>query len=152
MTRERIAALLEKYWQADTTVEEEKELAEYFRGSGVPPEWEPYREIFSFFALEAQVKPGEFLVDKIMERVRPPRYTGWWAAAAVLILGLGLFLVFRPAPVRDMPPVAKHAAQPARDVAIKDTYEDPQQALAAVKKALFTASEKMNKGRKIVAN
>jgi len=29
---------------------------------------------------------------------------------------------------------------------IKDTYDDPQQALAAVQKALLTASAKMNKG------
>lgn len=122
--------LLEKYWQAETTVEEEKMLAEYFRGADVPLEWESYRDIFSFYAQEAEVKPGKELEERIMERVRPrPRLgAAWWGAAAVIVLGLGLSLYQRDKPT------------------MKDTYSDPQQALAAVQKALLIASKNMNKG------
>jgi len=132
MERQRIAALLEKYWQAETTVEEERELAEYFRGSGVPPEWESYREIFSFFEQEAQVQPGEHLEERIMQRIspRPQQRTAWWAAAAAILLVTTLIQLFQPAP----------------KAAVADTYDDPQQALAAVRKALFTVSKKMNEG------
>ena len=125
MEKERIAGLLEKYWQADTTVEEEKILAEYFRGPDIPPEWEPYRDIFTFYEEERQIKMPSGIVIP-----RPVHRMAWWAAAAVIILGLGLSLFFREAP----PP------------GMKDTYDDPQQALAAVQKALFTASKKINKG------
>jgi len=140
MKRERIAALLEKYWQAETTVEEERELAEYFRGPGVPPEWESYREVFSFFAQEAQVQPGEYLEERIMQHIHPrPRLrVAWWAAAAVIVLMLGVEPLFRPAPEK------QHLVQSASIVT--DTYDDPQQALAAVQKALFTVSKNMNKG------
>jgi hypothetical protein len=132
MEQERIAQLLEKYWQAETTVEEEKMLAEYFRGTDLPSEWEPYREIFSWYEEEKQVKPGEGLEKRIMEQLRPrPRLHGaWWAAAAVIIVGLGVSLL-----VREAPPAG-----------VKDTYNDPQQALAAVQKALLVASRNMNKG------
>jgi hypothetical protein len=140
MKRERIAALLEKYWQAETTVEEERILAEYFRSPDVPPEWESHRELFSFFSQEAQVRPGKDLEEKIMQHIRPRLHLPWWAAAAVIILLLGLLPLLQPETIRDIPPVGQKA------FAMADTYDDPQQALAAVQKALFTVSKKMNKG------
>ena len=158
MERESIAALLERYWQAETTVEEERTLAAYFRGhNDVPPEWEPYREIFSFFAEEAEVRPGRDLEEKILEHIRPlpamrsahirPRLrVAWWAAAAVIILVAGLVPLLQPAPEPAALPIAQYAARSQKDVPVKDTYDDPQQALAAVQRALFKASSKMNKG------
>jgi len=128
--------LLEKYWQAETTVEEEKILAEYFHGPGVPPEWASYREIFSFFEKEAQVKPGPGVEERIMRHIRPQRNMAWWAAAAVIMLVWALVPLLQP----EKKPVAQ------KQVVAEDTYDDPQQALAAVQKALFTVSEKMNKG------
>ncbi|MBN9384368.1 MAG: hypothetical protein J0H74_26685 [Chitinophagaceae bacterium] len=136
--QERITVLLEKYWQAETTVEEEKELAEYFRGPGVPPEWESYRELFSFFEEKAQIKPSPELEGRIMESIRPRHHMVWWAAAAAIVLMLGLEPLFRHAPER------VHVEQPG--LVMTDTYDDPEQALAAVQKALFTVSKKMNKG------
>jgi hypothetical protein len=158
MKRESIAALLERYWRAETTVEEERALAAYFRGDDdVPPEWEPYREIFSFYAEEAEVKAGRDLEERILEHVRPlpampPAHArtrlriAWWAAAAVIILVAGLVPLLQPAPEPAAPPIAQYAARSQKDVPIKDTYDDPQQALAAVRSALFKASSKMNKG------
>ena len=139
MEREQVAQLLEKYWQVETTVEEEKMLAEYFRGTDVPLEWAPYRDIFSFYEQEMDVKPGEGLEERIMEQVRPrPRVRGaWWSAAAVILLLLGLEPLFRA-------PEEKRVEQ--RVAVMKDTYDDPQEALAAVQKALLVASRNMNKG------
>ncbi|MDO6430502.1 hypothetical protein Q4E93_07890 [Flavitalea sp. BT771] len=156
MERESIAALLERYWQAETTVEEEKTLAAYFRGGNdIPPEWEPYRGIFSFFAEEAEVRAGQDLEEKILEHIRPLPAVGpartrlrfaWWAAAAVIILVAGLVPLLQPAPEPAVPSVAQYASRTLNDASIKDTYDDPQQALAAVQRALFKASVKMNKG------
>lgn len=141
MERERIAALLEKYWQADTTVEEERELAEYFRGPDVPAEWESHRQLFAFFEQGAEMLPGPELEKRILDGIRPRRHTAWWwAAAAAILLMLGIGPLFRQAPEKT--PVA--SVQSAS--MIKDTYDDPEQALAAVRKALLTASKKMNKG------
>jgi len=152
MEREQVARLLEKYWQVETTVEEEKMLAEYFRGVDVPPEWETYRDIFSFYEQEREVKPGEELEERIMERVRSrPRLRGaWWGAAACIVLGLGLSLYQgeggKPVAYQGDKPRAYQADQPIAKNVYKDTYDDPQQALAAVQKALLVASRNMNKG------
>ena len=139
MEREQVAQLLEKYWQVETTVGEERMLAEYFRGTDVPLEWETYREVFSFYEQERGVRPGEGLEERIMEQVRPrPRLRhAWWAAAACIILLLGLEPLLR---VTEERPVGQRMA------IVKDTYDDPRQALAAVQKALLVASRNMNKG------
>jgi hypothetical protein len=139
MEREQVAQLLEKYWQAETTVEEERMLTEYFRGTDVPLEWELYREIFSFYEHEREVKPSAGLEERIMEQVRPrPRMRGaWWWAAAVIVLLLSLEPLLR---------VPEKRTVEQRVAVVKDTYDDPQQALAAVQKALLIASRNMNKG------
>ena len=204
MEQARVATLLEKYWQAETTVEEERQLADYFRQSSIPPEWEPLRNVFAFFEAEAQVTPGKEFEEKLMARIRqigdadadqpadadlpaginqpagtnqpaspdlsastgstrglftpapstPIRFfsrrTPWWAAAAVIILSLGISRLLGPGPVvTPAHPIAKAApAVPATQAAtIKDTYEDPHQALAAIQKALHRASAKMNQGK-----
>jgi len=139
MNRERIAALLEKYWQAETTVEEERALAEYFRGPDVPPEWESCRQLFTFFEQHTEMSPRPELEARIMDSIRPRRRMAWWAAAAAILLMLGIAPLFRQAPEKT-PPVVQSASM------IKDTYDDPGQALAAVRKALLTMSKKMNKG------
>ena len=192
-----IKALLEKYWSADSTVEEEQLLAAYFRQPVIAPELEPYRDLFAWFGEEAALTPAKGLEEKIWESIRQadnaqltvpgqappdklsaeraafanpgtpasapvrPLYgkTSWMAAAALILLTLGVFLIAPPAKNGESStgvPVAK-SDSPARDTRkigiladnIQDTYDDPQQALAAIRKALLTASVKMNRGKNI---
>ena len=175
MEQPMIAALLEKYWRAETTIEEEKQLAEYFTQPDIPAQWEPLRNVFAYFEEEAKVTPGEDFEARLLERilqveahkpahapVRPLlNRNPWWAAAAVIILALGLSRLIGPAQTgspgqgslaqsRDSAPAKESAATAYNDAAtIKDTYEDPQQALAAIRHALGTASAKMNSGKSI---
>jgi hypothetical protein len=142
-----IKALLEKYWMVETSVEEEAQLKAYFRGPEVAPDLEPYRALFS--EIDQALMPTSALSDeRIMERigaaggsVRPLYRKGWWyAAAAVLVISLGIGLGRNePAPL--VPAVAAST--------VKDTYDDPAKALAAVQKALRTVSVRMNKGKEI---
>jgi hypothetical protein len=181
-----VKALLEKYFLAETTVEEEKTLAAYFSGPDIDPGLEPFRELFAYFEEEAKVTPGEDFESRILERIHradaeaaatpaaaPPAagpaapivaipsvqtLRRWWnpayAAAAAVILSIGLFLMYQPS--RSVGPVTgpdvtaeSPAVQAQSDVAIKDTYDDPQQALAAIRRALLVASTRMNQGRNI---
>ena len=105
-----IKALLEKYWLAETTVEEEKTLAAYFRGPGVDPGLEPFRDLFAYFAeeakIEAAITPGPGFEDRILERITRAEaapvisYRRWlnpaYAAAAAVILSIGLFIMYQP--------------------------------------------------------
>ena len=79
-SQHQIKALLDKFMDGQTTVEEEALLAEYFRSSDVPAEWEDYRLMFSYFdhSMEGDLVP--------MEQPRPTltRLIGrrWWGIAA----------------------------------------------------------------------
>ncbi|MBS1663493.1 MAG: hypothetical protein JST68_20795 [Bacteroidetes bacterium] len=138
MEHERIKLLLEKYWAAETSLEEEGEIALYFREGDVAPELEGFRAFFDYIEEENRVSIGDDFEKKILERLSPVRRFNFGlvaAAAALLICVSSLFLVVeKPAP----PVVAI--------VEVRDTYDDPEKALAAVRKALLVASRHMNEG------
>ena len=79
-SQHQIKALLDKFMDGQTAVEEEALLAEYFRSSDVPAEWEDYRLMFSYFdhGMEGDLVP--------VEQPRPTltRLMGrrWWGIAA----------------------------------------------------------------------
>lgn len=141
--------MLDKYFQAETSVEEERVLAEYFRGAheDLPAEWEPYRRLFGYYEEESHVGVSEGFDRKVLERITPARGGGavvrhfpWWMAAAVILLSFGSIFLFAP-------------QEKTREIAVQhevtDTFEDPEQALAAIQKALFRAGKGLNTGRSI---
>jgi len=165
MEKAMIRTLLEKYWQAETTVEEEQALAAYFQGPDIDPELQPYRDLFAYFDEELQVKPAPGFDARILQRLgiadaapdlaadavpdlaadtapkiplRTFRLGFLSAAAAIAALIIGLFLLTPP------PQQLTKTTAPKQ---IKDTYDDPQQALAAVRHALLIASAHLNEGR-----
>ena len=79
-SHQQIEALLDKFMDGQTTVEEEAQLADYFRSADVPTEWEDYRVMFDYF--DSGMENG--LVP--VERPRPTltRLMGrcWWGIAA----------------------------------------------------------------------
>jgi hypothetical protein len=175
MEQAEIRALLDKYWQAETSLEEERQLAEYFRRPEIDPGLEPFRSLFDWRAEEAEVTPGEDFDRRMLERIaqhdasigQPPVPTtpvrflrlpsiGYAAAAAIILcICISFFLsVSNPGPGRSVAvatstPSPADALPPAAVHEIKDTYDDPQQALAAIRHALLIASNGISKGRHI---
>ncbi len=164
-----IKAMLEKYWRAETTLEEEKGIADYFRGKDVDAELAPYRSFFDYVEEEKQIRPSEDFEARILAHVglaveergvgagmegRAPvrKFNFGYAAAAALILCVSsLFLVVR---LSNSPGVEDAGVVTGVDAGvvaapIKDTYDDPEQALAAVRRALLVASVHMNEGKSI---
>ena len=169
MEKITVMSLLDKYWQAETSLEEEKALADYFRGPLVDPELEPYREVFAYFDEEAHVMAAPDFGDRILQHIgidsddaaggqgspaaapgrKPavirPFGTGLLSAAAVIAaLVIGLFLLTPP---RQQAADAGNSLATIRHGAVQDTYDDPEQALAVVRHALLVASTHLNQGR-----
>jgi hypothetical protein len=156
MDKATIMALLEKYWQAETSVEEEAALAKYFREADVDRELQAYIGLFGYFDLEAGVSAGPGFGDRILQRLGLPAEAAVVpveadapvvpmarkqfklgivaAAAAIMFVVAGLSLL-------------QPAGAPVVKIAMTDTYEDPAQALAAVRHALLIASHHLNQGR-----
>ncbi len=96
---EAIEELLEKYWEGETTVAEERKLKEYFTTTQpLPPHLEVYR---SQFAVYADWQQEETLTDafdaKLEKRLKPAakviefRPVHYWAAG--IAAGLALFFI-----------------------------------------------------------
>jgi hypothetical protein len=157
MEQTEIRALLEKYWQAETTVEEERVLAEYFRQVEIATDLEPMRGLFEWREEEAELKPGADFDDRMLRRIGEIEGTSVGivrgfairfaaAAAIILCLGIGLLIpMISPAPGVGV----SNASSEKIRIIEKDTYTDPNQALAAVRHALLVASVRINKGKHI---
>jgi hypothetical protein len=163
MERIKVITLLEKYWRAESTVEEEKALADWFNAQppgSLDPDLEPYAALFSYFDEEARVHPSPDFEARILHGIdtagplvatdgqaarvaliRPFRSGLISAAAVVLIIIAGLYLI-----------TPKPTAQPPATAKVTDTYDDPEKALASVRHALLIASAHLNEGRKQITN
>jgi hypothetical protein len=162
MEQAEIKALLDKYWQAETSLEEERQLADYFRRPEIDPALEPLRSLFDWRAEEAELRPGEDFDRRMLERIGqapvsaiPARLLrlpsiGYAAAAAVILcICISFFLrLSSPGPGSSIA-ISTSTLPPAAIHEIKDTYDDPQKALAAVRHALLIASNGISKGRHI---
>jgi len=165
MEQAEIKALLEKYWQAETTLEEERLLVEYFRQPGIPAGLETVRELFAWREQEAELRPGADFDRRMLERITEMeqedgrgepevrgrvvgRFSVRFAAAAAIILCLGIGLLI---PTISPAPEVGVSRAPSKKIRIieKDTYTDPNQALAAVRQALLVASVRINEGKHI---
>ncbi len=145
MEEAKIRDLLERYWRAETSVEEERALAAFFRQPHIPADLEAVRSLFEWREEEAEVKPGADFDRRMLERIARmegeggkvvPAFSIRFAAAAAIILCLGVGLLIP-------------AISPGPRIIEKDTYTDPNQALVAVRRALLVASVRLNEGKHI---
>ena len=72
METAQIKALLERYWQAETSLEEEAQLAVYFRQAEIDPDLESVREMFAWRDEEAQLKPAADFDQRLLTRISAP--------------------------------------------------------------------------------
>jgi hypothetical protein len=82
-----IENLLEKYFEATTTVQEEQELQHYFTQDNVAPHLQEYQPMFQHFAN----LQGEKYTKNVPLQPRK-NYLKWISVAAVFLLTTGLFI------------------------------------------------------------
>ena len=149
MTRADIDKLLEKYFQGDTSLEEENELKQYFSEHKIDPDLAHLKPLFVFFKNEKLVKmPEQQAVN--LRPIAGGKKTGWRrfyslavAAAMLAAFAVGGFLYQKN--------MAEERARIAYEKLHKDSFEDPEKAMAEIQKALALVSRKMNKGKKEAA-
>ena len=160
MEKATVVELLEKYFEAGTTVAEERALAEYFRRQDdLDPDLAPYRDLFLYFGEETLVTAGPDFESRILQcvglsgaPVRPARtFDGGFLAAAACITAI-VACIFLLAPEGGKHTGFSTAQAPVvtAPATIGDTYKDPKQALAAVRHALLIASTHLNEGRRSI--
>jgi len=146
MNLKEIEALLEKFYNGETSLEEERSLREYFNSDIVPEHFSAYQEQFRYYQSDKDEKsPAKTLEHKLADKIREEGngnhagrrrrlyYTITGIAASILIF-IGIYFQFI---VND---------NNRNSYTMENTYEDPEQAYAEAKKALLLVSEKFNAG------
>jgi hypothetical protein len=128
----KIEDLLEKYFQGETSIVEEKELKDYFSSPNVAQHLKQYKPIFGYFS---QVKEQKSTQDIPLKTKK--RNVAWLsiAASVVVLLGVGTYFYVSE----------KNAARAVAQTEL-GTYDNPEEALAATQKALSLLSSNVNVG------
>jgi hypothetical protein len=130
--------LLQKFFEAETSLEEEKMLREYFSLDEVDPELLPYREFFvdteNHFESKGEKEIEEKVMDYILENESKNRgrYRQLWLTvsgiAASLVIAVSAMLYYQN-------------QQP-----YQDTFTNPDEAYAYAEQTLAFVSQKYNQG------
>lgn len=99
---DEISKLLEKYFEAQTSLQDEETLKLYFRSDKVKPEHEPYRVLFGVFEAESEVSfSAEFQGNEHFEKRKARNFRlkiiSFSGMAAAVVLAVWLFN-YQPAP------------------------------------------------------
>lgn len=90
MELSKIEKLIEKYLEAETSLEEEIFLKKYFSENEVPPHLEAYRKLFSYFSnnsLDVSSKPIALPKNRSL--------ISWLAVAAIAVLFVSVFSIYQ---------------------------------------------------------
>jgi hypothetical protein len=143
-TSREIAQLLEKYWNCETSLEEEQLLRNFFNGSDVPAQMKDAADLFRFFEAERKRSLEEEFDTNLLRTVKKTERSAKvvsmvrWVqvariAAGVLVMVAATYFV-RNEFVKSNP-------------AEIDTFSDPKQALEETKKALLLISKSFGKAK-----
>jgi hypothetical protein len=128
MELDKIEVLLEKYFQAETSIAEETVLQNYFSSSNVAQHLEQYKPMFGFLVQSREQK----LTHEIPLQTKK-RNVAWLslAASVLVLLGAGTFTYFNCNSVQK------------EDLG---TYDNPEEAFQATQEALLLLSQNVNVG------
>jgi D-serine deaminase-like pyridoxal phosphate-dependent protein len=134
-----IQQLLERYWEGETTLEEEKILYQYFEGAEIHPDVAYAAPHFQALRIERE--------RRMPAPVLRSRRTNWYrmagaAAAVVLLACSGWWLTDR---YQRQQRAAMAAARFQQEV------QTPEEAVEEIKVALSLVSSKLRKGRRAAA-
>ena len=155
MDYKHIEILLEKYWQGATSLEEEKQLREYFNQDSVHHSLKTYQNLFRFFEQEAQLgssRDFEALLleenPKTAESPEPPvvrlrSLRKWMQIAASIALVLAVYWLW-----------PSDSVTPQKQAINWSKYEikEEKEALQFVTQTLQLTSRKLNKGTQTAAD
>ncbi len=142
-----IRKMLERFYQGETTLEEEGMLQEYFASTGVPEELIPDRDLFRSFndgpdSVEVPADLNQKIIasiDRVERKENRTRRISLFSLsglAAGLLVMIAVYLFY----------IRTERSQLIASNQMVDTYEDPMAAYEEARKTLAFVSSKFNTG------
>ena len=155
MDLKQIEILLQKYYNGETSIEEEGQLTDFFKHNDVPDHLKPDQDIFDYYSFERKenkikdsgleqqlVNMIDGLSDEKNQATTKKRYLYALASiAAGILLFFGVYSIFI-----NKNPVDQSVAE------FNDTFDNPQLAYNETKKILLYVSGKFNEGTSELEN
>jgi len=145
MDLKQVDRLLEKYWEGETSLAEEKELQQFFTYGEVPERLLVYREFF--VAREITLNPdlGLDFDQEVLAKIHPDKEQTRWTM--IRIAAIGIVLIITAIGLFKLDKSNQQAVVASQQ---EDTYQSPEEALSETKKAFAMISVAFNKGRQPV--
>ena len=139
MDSRKIEELVKKYWDCETSLEEEQQLREYFCGNDVPDHLRETASLFRYFDEQKNKLVEPQFENRVVSQIRETKQRSGGRvvnivknslriAAGVAVLLASIYFV-------------RQEIRSTNPVAVEDTYDDPHQAFEETKKALMMISK-----------
>jgi len=137
MDSNRIEELLNKYWNCETSLEEEQQLHTYFRTGNIPDHLKETAALFRYFDESKKKTLNDLSFDSALAnkiqvaprgRVVKIFYNSMRIAAGLAVLLMAIWFV-------------RNEVRQTTPAEVVDTYDDPQLAFEETKKALLMISK-----------
>ncbi|MBX2946226.1 MAG: hypothetical protein KF725_10355 [Cyclobacteriaceae bacterium] len=139
MDSKKLEELLQKYWDCESSLEEEEQLRTYFCGNDVPDQWRETAILFRYFdeqkgkSVDPQFENVVVSQIKSTKRAESGKLVKLFSntmriAAGVAVLLAAVYFV-------------RQELRSDSTVAVEDTYDDPQKAFEETKRALLMLSK-----------
>jgi hypothetical protein len=129
--------LLKKYWNCETTLEEEKQLREYFGGNNIPEQWKDTAPLFRYFQETKKKSLNDLAFEgQVINKIHAPKrsrlatlaYNTMRIAAGLAVVLAATWFI-------------RNEVRKTTPQAVVDTYDDPKLAFEETKKALLMISK-----------
>ena len=147
MDYKKVEILIDKYFEGETSLQEETALKNYFNKSDVDPELKQYQALFQFYKEEEGIKLSSDFESRLLQEIqqeahmphiarRRTLYTNIARIAAAVVLAIGIFWGINQYSNTNIPTVAS-----------VEEEMTPEEAYKEVMSALALVSSKLNKGK-----
>ena len=144
MDFKQIEQLLEKYWNAETSLEEEQELHQFFKSESVPENWKETAALFRYFETEKSRSLNESFDADVTKQIKQRQggkivsITNWFqvarVAAGIAVIVAAVYMI-------------GHEVRKSSPNEVTDTESDPKLAFEQTKKALLMISKNFHKAQ-----
>lgn len=148
MDYNHISELLNRYFEGETSLNEERQLRRYFTEGPVAPQHLPYQDLFGFFATKKQTGFEGALEEKLPSKPEPGQKTRrlrilpvFWRAAAIVAIGLSAWWLYPDNPQQEPSAIDWSQYEP----------QSVEEAFQIMSGALKKTSANLNKGARQAA-